>query len=848
LSIELKQRIAQRTAQLEAVNEELRARNRQQAAVAAVGQAAIRSRDLTAVMDEAAARVAETLGTEFCAVAEWLPDEDGFRVRAGVGWKPGIVGTLVPTADAPVGEYLLRSGEPIVTFDARTETRFPISRGMIEHGIVSQIAVILRGRSRVWGLLAAHSKHPRSFSPDDVDFLQSVANVLALAVERHDVEMAQQREQEALEAIFSHTPVMISMYDAAGRLLRVNPEWERTLGWTFEEAQRVDILAECYPDPEARAAVLDFTKRSDRRWADFRPTTRSGRVIDATWIRFALSDGTRIGFGIDLTERRQAAAALAESETRFAKIFQACPVALGMSTIVEGRILDVNERWLELFGYGREEVIGRTGAELGLAVHGDERATIVKRARTEGVLRNIEMQVRRKSGDVCDLIVSAVPIHLGQEKESWLSAQVDITERKRAEAERDRLLESERNARAEAEGTLDKLRAIQAITDRALGHLGLDALLHELLSRLRQALGADRAALSLVDEERQVLYTRAVEGMDLEAVASVLVPRGKGVTGRIWASGRPLTVNDLAGIDLSGIENLPVPGRIPTPRAVAGAPLHVGEKVIGVVTVASDRPREFTKDELDLLLLVADRVAPAIEQSRLMETVRAAEERLTTLSRRLMAAQEEERRRLAVELHDELGQALTAVKINLESVQRSSGEGLASGPLAGTIACVDQAMQRVRDLALDLRPSVLDDLGLPAALRWYADRFARDAHMDVHLSIDAVPHLDTGVETACFRVAQEALTNVVRHAQARHVWLDLRLLAEGLELRVRDDGIGFDAPAARKRALRGASMGLLGMEERVSLLGGEYEIRTRPREGTEVRARFSLRDHTRRPA
>jgi signal transduction histidine kinase len=149
-------------------------------------------------------------------------------------------------------------------------------------------------------------------------------------------------------------------------------------------------------------------------------------------------------------------------------------------------------------------------------------------------------------------------------------------------------------------------------------------------------------------------------------------------------------------------------------------------------------------------------------------------------------------------------------------------------------------METVRDLALDLRPSVLDDLGLPAAVRWYADRFARTTHIDVHLSIDAVPHLPPELETACFRVAQEALTNVARHAQARNVWVDLHLVAEALDLRVRDDGIGFDAGVARNRAIGGASVGLLGMQERVSLAGGEYELSTRPGGGTEVRARLPL--------
>jgi signal transduction histidine kinase len=150
-------------------------------------------------------------------------------------------------------------------------------------------------------------------------------------------------------------------------------------------------------------------------------------------------------------------------------------------------------------------------------------------------------------------------------------------------------------------------------------------------------------------------------------------------------------------------------------------------------------------------------------------------------------------------------------------------------------------MQSIRDLALDLRPSVLDDFGLPAALRWYVDRLARAASVEAHLAIEDVPRLEPELETACFRVAQEALTNVARHARAKSVWLGLRYDGARLELSVRDDGTGFDVQAAHDRAGAGASMGLLGMRERVSLLGGELEITCPPAGGTELRVHFPLR-------
>jgi PAS domain S-box-containing protein len=545
-----------------------------------------------------------------------------------------------------------------------------------------------------------------------------------------------------------------------------------------------------------------------------------------------------MGFGVDVTDRKRAEAALAESEARFARIFQASPVALGMATIDDGRMIDVNASWLELFGYDRDEVIGRTNADLGLSVDSAARAALARRALQDGYVRNAELQVRRKSGEVRDLILSAVAVDLPTPHGAWLTAQFDITDRKRAEDDRARLLASESRARAAAEAALDRLRAIQTITDSALQHLGVDELLQELLGRLRATLAADSAMVLLLDEHGTTLLPRAVSGETPPQVQSFRLPVGKGAAGRAVAEGRALIVEDYSTIDASGAEGVSEAEIRTIVESCMVAPLRVGDRILGVVGLASRTHRRFEEADLELLRLVADRMAPNIESGLLLETVRAGRERLEALSRRLLTAQEEERRHLAVELHDELGQVLTAVKINLASVERLPGAPAAQVHLRDAIASVDHAMEWVRDLALDLRPSVLDDLGLPAALRWYVDRFARSAGLDIAVSIDAVPCLEPGIETACFRVAQEALTNVARHARAARVWLDLHLLSDGLELRVRDDGAGFDPTRARERAAGGASVGLLGMHERVSLAGGELEVLSGPGRGTEVRAHF----------
>ena len=226
----------------------------------------------------------------------------------------------------------------------------------------------------------------------------------------------------------------------------------------------------------------------------------------------------------------------------------------------------------------------------------------------------------------------------------------------------------------------------------------------------------------------------------------------------------------------------------------------------------------------------------AIERRRSEETVRQYAGHLGMLSRRLLHAQEAERRRLARELHDELGQVLTAVKISVEGLRKHvQPPGLPR--LEEGIEIINRAIQQVRDLSLDLRPSLLDDLGLAAALRWYADRQAQRGGFTVLTVTDGVPiRLPSELETACFRVVQEALTNVLRHAQARHVQIALNMVPGALHLTIQDDGIGFDSIAVEDQAGPGSHLGLLGMRERVHLAGGSLELVSQPNRGTTLRA------------
>ncbi|MGD0087756.1 MAG: PAS domain S-box protein [Verrucomicrobiota bacterium] len=215
--------------------------------------------------------------------------------------------------------------------------------------------------------------------------------------------------------------------------------------------------------------------------------------------------------------------------------------------------------------------------------------------------------------------------------------------------------------------------------------------------------------------------------------------------------------------------------------------------------------------------------------------------KLQVLSRRLVEAQETERRNIARELHDEIGQALTVIQLNLQVMLQAPDTQALAPRLNESLKVVERVLEQVQDISLDLRPSILDDLGLEPALRWYTDRQAALVELKVGFHADRLEQrLDPVIETECFRVAQEALTNVVRHAQAKAVTVELRQEDGQLHLCVCDDGIGFDVATIREKAVRGASLGLLSMEERAVLAGGRLEFNSVPGRGTEVHAWFPL--------
>jgi signal transduction histidine kinase len=221
------------------------------------------------------------------------------------------------------------------------------------------------------------------------------------------------------------------------------------------------------------------------------------------------------------------------------------------------------------------------------------------------------------------------------------------------------------------------------------------------------------------------------------------------------------------------------------------------------------------------------------ERVRAESALRESTDRLQHFSRRLLTVQEEERRHLSRELHDEFGQMLAGITLHLEAAKSLAGDA-ARSRLEECVVLIQHAGDQLRSLVLELRPTMLESAGLAPTLRWLAKQHEERTGMVTQV-VGQLNDVPSDLAIACFRAVQEALTNVIRHARARHVWIELNQTDAAIELEVRDDGVGFDVAKALDQAPGFGHLGLLGIKERVQILGGDMVVDSQPMRGTRIR-------------
>ena len=285
------------------------------------------------------------------------------------------------------------------------------------------------------------------------------------------------------------------------------------------------------------------------------------------------------------------------------------------------------------------------------------------------------------------------------------------------------------------------------------------------------------------------------------------------------------------------VEGSPPPERQDISGSALYVPMKIEGETIGVIHVQSHRLDAYSQEDIDLLSALANVAVIAIENARLFEQVRAGRERLRRLTQQVVSAQEEERHRLSRELHDEAGQALTALKISLDLIQSDLPveAGSLRQRLGEAVGLTETTMEQIRLLAYGLRPPALDAVGLSYTLEGLCRDFAERTQLSIDYAGAELPVLPEAANICLYRFLQEALTNVAKHAHANQVRAMLYCDAEMVSLAVEDDGQGFEVQARMS-----AGIGLLGMQERIELLGGRLEIESRPGQGTRLTAHIPL--------
>jgi PAS domain S-box-containing protein len=696
-----------------------------------------------------------------------------------------------------------------------------------DEGVVFVLDITARKRAEQ-GLLAAKAELETRVAERTAALARANEALQRELSERLQAEAAQRESEERFAKAFQHAPVGMALADASGRLFLVNDALCKLFGYSQQEflgksardLLHPDDLPAWLADRRRLAAGEIPSYHSERRYIH-----KSGHTIIGQTGVAALRgpDGTVAGYVIqwrDISAQKQATEALRRSEERLALAMAGARDGLWDWDIETGEGY-LSPRWKSILGFEEHEIAGHLD-EWASRLHPEdaERVHAAVNAHLEGRTDHFECEyrIRHKDGSYRWVISRALAVRDASGNACRVAGSMtDITERKHAG-------QALKNAHAELATISQILRALNA-------HLDVSAAFPDAMAGLSRLAGCALVGLSVFDENR--------EWMTLIALDEPLVTLREGGARLRMAdvaaapdvlAGRSHVVPDLAAeIEFPGVRAAYEAGY----RSFVSLPLRGRDDVFGMLTLSWRQVGASTTANLSVLSQVADALAMAVEKTRLFEQVRIGRVQLQGLSRRLMELQETERRHLASELHDEIGQTLTAVKLmfdNLVRLPRTAAEQ----QLEETKQLVDDLLQRVRDLSLALRPAMLDDLGVLPALVWLFDRYTAQTGITVafeHRGLER--RFPPDLETAMYRIVQEALTNVARHAGVTDVTVEVWPEDGVLRVRIADEGVGFDADAA---LAAGTSGGLAGMRERALLLGGSLTIQSAPGHGTTVSA------------
>ncbi len=651
--------------------------------------------------------------------------------------------------------------------------------------------------------------------------------------QRKQAERELHRAAEERRVLLDLLPVGISITDEQGQIVDANRMSEELLGISASEhkerrydGQEWDIIRpDGTPMPsEEYASVRALEDQCIVRNVEMGIVRAQDEI---TWISVSAAPIPLEGYGVtiayaDITERNRAEEELKRSERELRLTLDATTDGIWKWNFKTDELF-FSPRYYKMLGYEPGEFPATFESWVDL-IHPNDRDAALSTAQTFLATKpdfyHNEFRLRTKAGDYRWIRVTARVVERDDDGEAvrMIGNHEDITERRRAEEALKR--------------HVTELLLLNEVGQQIVGELDLDAVLENATRLVQETFGYYQVVVMTVDQEQRDLMVKAKMGG-----FAGLIPDGyrqsldEGVMGWVASQGESVLVSD--------VENDPrylnrYPDQIRT-RSELSVPIRLGGEVVGVLDVQSEYHDAFGENDLLVIETVADQIAVAMKNARLYEAEREAREQLRKLTGYLQEAREDERTRIAREIHDEFGQMITALKMDLSwlSKRLPSDRPQLAQKADAMSDVVDCSFQVVRRISSELRPGILDDLGLAAAVEWQAETFCERSDIVCRLHLDeAAGRLNRELSTVLFRIFQEALTNVARHADAAEVRIDLQAEPDEVVLIVTDDGRGITP-----EDLSGsASLGLMGMRERARALGGKVTVEGVPGQGTTVTA------------
>ncbi|MBE9547618.1 MAG: PAS domain S-box protein [Proteobacteria bacterium] len=619
---------------------------------------------------------------------------------------------------------------------------------------------------------------------DETGNLTSAVHIIS------DITQRKQREEAIKESKERYRGLSEASFEAIfisekGVCLEQNSAAEKMFGYTLSEA--IGRKGTEWIAPEDREMVMNnmlsgyeepYEATALRKDGSTFPAEIQGKMMHYK------GRTVRVTALNDITKRKQAEEGLRKSEQRFRSIFENIPNIAVQGYDADRKIIFWNQASEKLYGYKKEEAIGNQLEDL--IIPSEMRESVIEAVRNwveNGIpIPHGELKLMRKDKTTFPVYSSHVILKNINGEFEMYCIDIDMTERKRAEGA---LRESEKKYRRLFNTESDAIMIFDAET--------------------LEFIDVNESALSLYG------YTRE-EFLKLRQPAITAKPEESEASIKETLAGKLIRI-----------------------------PIRYHKKKDGTIFSVEISAGTFTMKNRKVLFGV---IRDITERRQAEEALLNSEKRLHYLSSQLITAQEKERRRISLELHDEMGQALTAISINIRSIEKelpSDLTPLIKERIAEIYSLADQASEQIRELSHYLRPSMLDDLGLVPTLHWYLDVYRKRTNLDVKYEpINFEERPSPEVETVIYRVVQEALNNIVKHAQAGSVLVRLERKDKEAAVFIKDNGGGFEVNEFLAPDDLKGGIGILGMQERVSILGGKFSIQSSKGHGTRISVEIPL--------